>query len=458
MALRHRRLRISAAAHHRQFVARGFAERGRALRPADRRRHPGGGSQNRPARAQATRVLRRTVLGRRSCAKRRKLLPVADRRRESSGSEMILPAANALEASLLRGAKLRLLSHLDEVVAALRRQAAECRAQCHRVTSGCAPKIQLGRSDRSRKPIPDLADVRGQYAAKRALEIAAAGEHGLLMIGPPGAGKTLLAQRLPGLLPPLSDRKSSRSRAWNPPRGADRAPAAAGRFAVRSTPRRWPRLIGGGALRPGELSLAHLGVLFLDELPEFPRNALEALREPLETGVGHRRAPQAHVRISRKISAGCRHESLPLRLCRRFRAAAVIARPSKSLRYRNRISGPLIDRIDIHIELAAVAGGASDGRCASRATERRRPSGRGARGRSARACNCSVRGSSTHASRRPKSPAFARSPRNRGRCSATAIARLGLSARAYHRVLKVARTCADLGGAPDIRRSMWQRP
>jgi magnesium chelatase family protein len=203
-----------------------------------------------------------------------KLLPALIHGAES-GNELILPEANALEASLVRSARLRLAHRLTQVVAALRREGGGELAQVPALISNSPASATMA----------DVADVRGQFAAKRALEIAAGGEHGLLFIGPPGAGKTLLAQRLPGLLPPLSADEALEVACLES--AAGRRPTNGLRRPFRSPQHTasMAALIGGSGLRPGELSLAHQGVLFLDELPEFPRNALEALREPMESGV-----------------------------------------------------------------------------------------------------------------------------------------------------------------------------
>jgi magnesium chelatase family protein len=267
------------------------------------------------------------------------------------------------------------------------------------------------------------------------------------MIGPPGAGKTLLAQRLPGLLPPLSE--SEILEVASVESAAGRRPNAGGRRPFRSPQHTasMAALIGGGALRPGELSLAHLGVLFLDELPEFPRNALEALREPLETGsvvvarLKHRcEFPAKFQLVAAMNPCPCGYAGDPRGRCH--------CTAEQILRYRNRLSGPLIDRIDIHIELAGlpVEHLMNDTRDSAETTAEV-----AMRVAAARSLQLNRQGKLNARLTPAEVATSCRLDKGSRVLLCTAMTKLGLSARAYHRVLKIARTCADLSAAPDIR-------
>ncbi len=294
---------------------------------------------------------------------------------------------------------------------------------------------------------PDLADVRGQAAAKRALEIAAAGGHSLLLIGPPGAGKSMLARRLPGLLPPLGDSEAlecamlhSLARPLPPVSEWRRRPFRAPHHGASSA----AVIGGGGRLRPGEISLSHHGVLFLDELPEFHRDVLEALREPLETGTvsiaraqWHGQFPARFQLVAAMNPCQCGYAGDTNGRCR---CTAPTVR-----RYLSRISGPLLDRIDLHVEVPRLEYGAlaapvtpaeSSAIVAERVQlARRRQDARGALNA---ALDLEAPGGCCRLGLREHALLEA------------ASRRLGLSARACHRIQRVARTIADLAGLERI--------
>ncbi len=313
------------------------------------------------------------------------------------------------------------------------------------------PAARLADASRA---IPDLKDVKGQESAKRALEIAAAGGHNLLMIGPPGAGKSMLAQRLPGLLPPLDAREALeismvRSLAGELTDGA----------ISRERPFRNPHhsasmaaLVGGGLkVRPGEVSLAHLGVLFLDELPEFQRGVLDSLRQPIETGEAVVARANAHVRYPARFQlvaamnpCRCGYLTDPVQGCGRA--------PKCGADYQARISGPLFDRIDLHVEVASVS--AADLSLPPPAEGNREVAARVARARDIQRARFDGLGIRTNAEAEGELLDRVATPEPAGaRLLHDAAERMRLSARGYHRVLKVARTIADLAGAETVAKT-----
>jgi magnesium chelatase family protein len=338
----------------------------------------------------------------------------------------------ALTGRTLTGPAPRLGRHLAQVCDAL---------------NGIAPLPRASRTAATARAYPalDLADVYGQPCAKRGLEIAAAGGHGLLMIGAPGVGKTLLAQRLPGLLPPLCEREALEvatleSAAGRRPTLDDRPPFRSPQHTASVA-----ALLGGGSFKPGELTLAHLGVLFLDELPEFPRNALEALREPLESGVVKLARAKRTFEFPARFQLVAAMNPCPCGYAGDDRCHCTAAQIA---RYRNRVSGPLMDRIDLHIHVPVVKAAQLVDETAAVAEK---SSAVAARVRQARDVQIRRQGK-VNSRLSPREMAhFCRLQPDSRRVLASAIDKIGYSARAYHRVLKVARTCADLAGEPSIR-------
>ena len=354
------------------------------------------------------------------------------------GTRVLLPLASAREAALADPDAVLGARHLSDVVAYLcgRLEPGELRVPAP--SPGVAP------------PAPDLCEVRGQAEARRALEVAAAGSHHLLLVGPPGSGKTMLAQRLHGLLPALSRAQALQSAAMLSLAGHF-DPAAWGRRSLRSPHHASSAAallggLGGGVLRPGEVSLAHHGVLFLDELPEFERRALEGLREPLESRRVHlaRAAQRAELPAHFQLVAAmnpcpCGQLGNPARECR--------CSAQQVARYRARLSGPLLDRIDLRVEVPAQAP----------AQLLELPPGEPSAAVAARvhaAAELQQRRQGTSNAQLEPAELERHCGLARGERAwlAAALERLGASARCAHRVLRVARTLADLGGAPALAR------
>jgi magnesium chelatase family protein len=366
----------------------------------------------------------------------RGVLPVAIAARRAGARALLVPVANALEASVVEGLPVLAAAHLGEVIAWAKGDAALP------VPPPSAPAPPPA-------PPPDLSDVAGQEGAKRALEVAAAGGHNLLMFGPPGSGKTMLARRLPAILPPLTFQEALEATVVHSVAGLTRH-----RGLLTERPFRAPHhtisdagLVGGTSQpRPGEISLAHRGVLFLDELPEFRRHVLEAMRQPLEDGeVAIARAgrsvtyPSEVMLVAAMNPCPCGHLGDRARRCR--------CTSHELVQYRRRISGPLLDRIDLHVDVPSVApallAGAAAGHPTSAEVRERVAAARAVQLEHRGAWNARLRGG---ALRRHCTP-----EEDGRRLLHAAAEKLGLSARAHDKVLRVARTIADLAGEERIR-------
>ena len=354
--------------------------------------------------------------------------------------KLVLPEGSAQEAALVPNAEIYRAHHLLDVVRQF-------------LPGDPSAEVLDGWTRVEAAPLPrapaylDLADVKGQAAARRALEIAAAGGHSILMVGAPGSGKSMLAHRFAGLLPAMTTQESLESAA---------VASLDGRFtletwAVRPTcsPHHTASavaLVGGGSPpRPGEISLAHRGVLFLDELPEFPRAALEALREPLESGTitisraAHRAEFPARFQLIAAMNpCPCGYLGSNLRACR--------CSPDQVSRYQGKLSGPLLDRIDLHVEVGALAAEELVNTPPGEATASIR-----SRVALARERAISRQGSSNQALEGQAIDAQCQLDPAAAKFLNVAATRLGWSGRGIHRCLKVARTIADLAGAATVQ-------
>jgi len=369
-------------------------------------------------------------------------LPMVIRARDEGIKEVFLPESNAAESSVVRGVRIYAAKNLGEIIAHLTGHARITAADPEAYVKNGAPAVSL----------PDFRDVKGQFEARRALEVAASGGHNIMMIGPPGSGKSMLAKRIPSILPDMTFDESLETTKLYSIAGAlpENVPL------IQARPFRSPHhtvspagLSGGGSIpHPGEVSLAHLGVLFLDELPEFSRAAMEILRQPVEDGritisriAGTLSFPCSTMLVCAMNPCPCGFFGHPTRRCTCPQGTAA--------RYLSKVSGPLLDRLDIHIEVPPVdfAKLSGEGQSessdairervnAARKIQQNRFQGTGVM------CNARMDAAMTRKFCALKSDAMSMLEQ--------AFDRLELSARAYDKILRVARTVADLDDAESI--------
>ena len=367
------------------------------------------------------------------------MLPMATSLHQQGLYGMIVPTQNAREAAIASGPLVYGVSSLNEAIGILTGDARQRPYELN-VEEVFRSNANYG---------VDFADVRGQDHAKRALEVAASGGHNLLMVGPPGSGKTMLARRLPTILPPPTLQEALATTKIHSVAGV----LPVGQALVATRPFRAPHhtisdagLIGGGAYpRPGEVSLSHHGVLFLDELPEFRRNVVEALRQPLEDHAVTITRAQIAIAYPADFTLVAAMNPCPCGYLADARHTCTCS-PAAIRRYRTRVSGPLLDRIDIHIEVPALAyddlANKQSGEDSAQIRQRVNAARQRQLDRFAGELFCNAQMSTRHIRRHCSLDDTGQALLEK------AMTRLGLSARAYDRILKVARTIADLADAP----------